>query len=105
MNRDAKASPKASSLPTHKIFKGRSGPKPAPDCSPWQTASRGSSRLDASHRASPTSSSFPVPAASHPARVGLIEHSTRAQGDGFSRSMSTRPAGPTPAGVSTQGEI
>ena len=47
-----------------------------------------------------------APAASQPARVGLIEQSTRAQGNEFSaRSMSTRPAGPTPAGVSTQGEI
>ena len=45
-----------------------------------------------------------APVASHSARAGLIEQSTRAQGNGFLvRSMSTRPAGPIPAGI-TQGE-
>jgi hypothetical protein len=52
----------------------------------------------ANHFASFTAS----PAVSQPARVGLIEQSTR-PGDGFPRPASTRPAGPIPAGV-TQGE-
>ena len=44
-------------------------------------------------------------AAARMARVGLIEQSTRAGGDGFpSRSSSTRPAGNRPAVLTTQGE-
>lgn len=44
-----------------------------------------------------------TPVAGHPVRDGLIEHSTRADGDGFPLgSRSDRPAGPTPAGVTTQ---
>jgi hypothetical protein len=47
-----------------------------------------------------------TPATDSQARVGLIEQSTRAAGNGFPiRSTSTRPAGPTPAGVTTQEEL
>lgn len=47
---------------------------------------------------------FASPAGAHRS-VGLIEQSTRPDGDGFPAwSQSTRPAGPLPAGVTTQGE-
>jgi hypothetical protein len=71
-------------------------------CSPWQTLQR-------SPGIPPTASSFPFlavapPAASPKARAGLIEQQIRPPGDGFlAWPMSTRPAGPIPAGV-TQGE-
>jgi hypothetical protein len=45
-------------------------------------------------------------AVAHTLRVGLIEQSTRAAGDGFpARSSSTRPAGCSPAVLTTQGEM
>jgi hypothetical protein len=46
-----------------------------------------------------------APVTTQAVRAGLIEQSTRAAGNGFpSRSSSTGPAGPHPAGVTTQGE-